>query len=720
MSTKADLLRKAEFHEKEAEKYRLKANEEIDDEKRTFYEAKYNTETKIPEKKPSKPSEQITGLLCRMCPDFSEWLRQFNSDIEQEKRNVPDSCSTVLERLQDKPLRDKPVSGNGNANPVHKEHAVKHVTKVTVKPSIFSTINCPERKRHRMIKGFIQSKKTWMQMAIALYYLLVHGISVIILVENKECSLVQLITRFKKEFEKIKSGLDPNFPGFESLIKVLNVKRGKKSSRSDIHSAMNGTSPRIFVSLRNKADLKTVNDNISSASTKRYVLIIDESDANDTNVICPAQIEMNRLKKHALLVWNVTATPLTTLMKDDIESGLVFVMNRPEMYKDFSTIRCKDLPLKAEACNSTTDDPFVKDPNLTGYLSRLSKLDVFDKSHDPITVEEHRSEHPVISLVRIGASIEPQLKIAEYCMRKYKNELTIVTYNGEGITLRGNGISNKPIKIGKYMSTCMGGVHKLTCDIGSLLSYLQSGGVKQFPRIVILAGKLADRGITFCASNYQENGPVSWHLSEMYYVVSNSANQPNILQGLRLCGIYRDAVPLTLFTNAGEDIRKAWNAQEELIARTREIQGGEEKLMRELLPSVPLSKKKCCKGRKFTNSTVPFHVRKVDDDSKYGGWKLEEYGMKSIRENVKENMDYIRRAYNNPTQLVHQIVSAYVSRGFESMTVSELKNLIGKPNLVIQNYTQWDLHHNRYRMLAPCGNNKYEIIPEVIRALNLD
>jgi transposase InsO family protein len=174
------------------------------------------------------------------------------------------------------------------------------------------------------------------------------------------------------------------------------------------------------------------------------------------------------------------------------------------------------------------------------------------------------------------------------------------------------------------------GVHTFAdCQIGEVLTYLQEIGTAKFPRIMILAGKMADRGITFGSANYADcmaRHCVPWHLTEMYYLAAKSTDQPNLLQACRLCGIYVDNIPLTFYSNAVDDIVKAYHVQEELIERARaaEISATNERnlacrSMKDIIPTIPIAREKCPK-RRFVGQKVPCRVKRVKDDSKEGGW----------------------------------------------------------------------------------------------------
>ena len=534
-------------------------------------------------------------FLKNLCPDFPELRHMIDADM--------------IENLE---VGATQGTTQGTTQGVRLEEKISDESKI-------KKLWIPNIKKSRLIKGFMQSKKTWAIVSMSLYYYLVYKMPVFIIIENKINACDQMIRRVKEVFSDYMKSSD-----FENVVQILDIKRGKKSNDDEVKNAMMGKNPKIFISMRSEYDLHPVNQIINSSELKRFVIIIDESDANDTLSDSSAQEELTKLKEMASLIWSVTATALTTLLKEDIESGNVFIMRKPEGYKDLPTFNMIKLKKDARYCDGVNDNPFEKDANLQKYIKDFSDTKIFNVSF------WGEQLHPVISLIRIGTTIEPQLKVARYIQEMYNNRITTITYNGTGYgtTIRGKNLPKTAIT-SNIKSTYSDRVHTFSdVQIGDVISYLQeNGGVEKFPRVVILAGKMADRGITFGSSNYSkcmEMKCLPWHLTEMYYLVADTTDQRNLLQTPgRLCGVYMDNIPLTLYSNACEDIIKAYHMQEELISRSRKLSTS--LYMRELIPNVPISREKCSK-RRVTPVNIPCKLKKVKDDKGFGGWDWKREG----------------------------------------------------------------------------------------------
>lgn len=101
-----------------------------------------------------------------------------------------------------------------------------------------------------------------------------------------------------------------------------------------------------------------------------------------------------------------------------------------------------------------------------------------------------------------------------------REQLEVVVFNGQSITLHGTR--------GKYAKS-----------ISVALQQLKDAGVSH---VCIIAGAMADRGVSFVSSDYE------WHLTDQYYTPPPSAHSESVTQAIRLFGCYNDSRVLTLWT----------------------------------------------------------------------------------------------------------------------------------------------------------------------------
>jgi len=435
-------------------------------------------------------------------------------------------------------------------------------------------------------------------------------------------------------------------------------------------------------------------------------------------------------------------------------------MKHCDGYKDLCQIVLKDLPKTPMYCHAISDDPFKKDKNLRSYIKDFSAT-------KPISLSApfKNQKHPRYALVRIGKTIEPQVKLSEYVYKKFGDKIVSITYNGgdSGISLRGKKLPKNILLStpnGEKFSESKEGVHTFkNCHIGSIIEYLQSLGVEKIPRIMVFAGVLADRGISFGACNYTERlfkNLVPWHLTELYFVASRTTNLANCIQiASRICGVFPDKIPLCIYSNACEDIRKCYHLQKELLERSVK-RSVDEKEASTVLTSLPISSCKIPKNRKVISG-----LKKVNDDIVYGGYdwsaenknhipssaefsngdrpsdfnktlsedeinkirnetekKAEEMLKNMTETEIKNGTDYIKRLYKNKSGYIYKIISKFIDCEFESLSATQIKDGISE-KLVISNYDRWDIKHNRYKLLEEASKGRYNICSNIVEALDL-
>lgn len=558
-------------------------------------------------------SDYITGVekfLCELCPDFPALKGGIDAEMELKETLIVERTKSYGYLPADKP-------------------ALLEVSNFLQVREVFtSSFVCTAEKKHKIVKGYVQSKKTWAIISIALYYLFKYRKSSFIVVRNNIDDFVQIKGRITGVLDYLFNGSSERASlrrDIDALFYYLDVARGRTATVEELADSFSGADPRIFVCMRNPTDLFPLNEMIAGVSGD-YVMIVDEVDDIDNGRDAESQGHMEVLKERAGSIWGVTATPMTSLMKEQIERGNVFVLTRPDWYKDIPNFDFRNLPLEAQYATKVGHDLFECDPNLKGYLLDFAKT-------TPFECPVWKQTHPRISLIRVGAAVEPQVKVAAYIAKNHP-EITVITYNGSsyGITLRGNNIPIEALETEKGASKVIKEKEKVVHHfmgqhISEIIGLLERRGVQLHPRIVILAGKKADRGISFVSSSFADRSleTLKWHLTELYLVAAKSTTQGNLLQiAGRLCGVFRDNIPLTIISNAGEDIIKAYWEQDELIERARQL-SLHGSVMKDIIPEVPIATEKCS-ARRITSVGVMCKLTKVFEDLTIGGWDWEAEG----------------------------------------------------------------------------------------------
>lgn len=479
--------------------------------------------------------------------------------------------------------------------------------------------------KSRLIKGHMQSGKTWTIIAIVLYYYLVYRISSFVLIQNAIDALEQFFSRLSD----IRNKYEAKFRETKSLI--IDYQRGREIMDESIIEAVSTNKSCIFVSLKSGSDIDPIINALEHAEYKRVLCVCDEADFLDSGATSASQSSVTVLKQLVNSVWNITATPISSLMKEEICVANLHLMPKPAKYRSVSDFKFK--PIEGTYCVKKDHDPFLCISELKTYIDTFSTVKHYK-------LGQHHT-HPVVSLVRVSSIVETIIALSKYVKTNFNNEIAVLTYNGgdHGITLSHGSLNDAPIPYlgtGKYFFA--DGVHKFVgCHISTIMDFLRDKGTDVFPRIMIIAGKKADRGITFTSSydKYISKKQLPWHLTEMFATVSKSTPQAGVLQLIgRLCGIYYDNIPLTVYSNANEDVLKAFYVQEELLERS--LENNQQDIIRDIIPRTPISKNKCS-IRRITNPKVSCRLYKISDDYGYGGWDWTYDGSRIITSNMELN-----------------------------------------------------------------------------------
>lgn len=474
-----------------------------------------------------------------------------------------------------------------------------------------------------ILKGFPQLGKTALMGAIATYAV-IEGYTTIIAVMNGNGHGTQLENRFRvihKEIsamikEKIKDGTI--VVGSEYSNIVTDARKFKSSA--DVTDALSGKIPQIIVTLANPSSLKKLVDGLKKNVVKKYFLCIDECDAVDcggpTRNVTTRRLAV--LKKYAYSIFFVSATVSDNILQEDIENAAVIFLEAPESYRGHGKFVLKDLTKPAKYSGKTTDNIFENDKNMKKYLRNFAKRSPY-KAHDGLI--------PCVSLVHVSKCNTPNQKLCEHIYTKSGKKVTAIFYNGEGVHIYSKKLSGNISMTdgaGKEVTGVFDGMkYVFKIDIASAMEWLKmNGDVEKFPRIIIVAGIMAGRGISFVSIG-RDGRP--WHPTEMYLLVADSMTQPELLQvSGRLCTTINDGTPLTLYATEKtmEDVINAYHLQEEILARGVK---GEHKFVGDNIRGMKMSRTKFPNKRKLTKAVGTMPLVKVDDDSSDGGWSIKKY-----------------------------------------------------------------------------------------------
>ena len=310
-----------------------------------------------------------------------------------------------------------------------------------------------------------------------------------------------------------------------------------------------------------------------------YVLFIDEVDFVDSGEGTKKNECIHYLKNNAHCVFGVSATVMDPIGKEYIRINDIILLSAPNGYKGITSIQVEHINESAVYTGKTTDNLFKTDKGLASFVVGFSKKKAF--------VYADGFVHPQICLVNICRTKEPTMMAQEKLSKRFPS-MIIVVYNGDGITYTFRN-KKKDFKgtISSFLQTIKDKFEIFIEDFTEI-----SEKQNKLPNIIIFSGDLAGRGISFTSSDF------GWHLTSMRLLVAPNCDEPELIQRVRLCGIYKDDIPLTLYSTPAilEDIRKAYFRQEEIICFLKKKQ--HEKLdisCKELIESLDINNDKFSK-----------------------------------------------------------------------------------------------------------------------------
>ena len=407
-------------------------------------------------------------------------------------------------------------------------------------------------KQFMAVKGHVQSGKTNFMVCVSLLYLWL-GQSVIILVRNLQADSNQFLQRW----EAFRTKSEPYVP----KVKVI------KSSTS----ITKRKTPALYVCLGNQSSLKKM---ISLVPEKQFVLCIDEVDALDLGRGSQRSLQLATLKERACITFGISATMMDPLCQE--QNPKLMLLQTPVDYKGIHDITFKPLTQKAQFSATIESDLIENNPDLMPFIDTFIQR--------PVTTMPH------MVLLNIGRTVNPYLSFQKALATHYPSLATLIL-NAKGISM------------------CIDGVMSLkTCSLSSCLQWLkENGGIERFPHILVGAGDLAGRGLSFTDLDYE------WHLTDLYLIVSKTCDEAELIQKIRLCGRYKDTTPLSLHTTPTiySDLIKAYYRQEEVVTTLH----GVDEPYKNIMGRMTLSESKFSKRSMTKHAELP--IQKGPSDTEW-------------------------------------------------------------------------------------------------------
>lgn len=458
------------------------------------------------------------------------------------------------------------------------------------------------KKKVYLIYGRIQSGKT--SSIIALSHLSnYYNINNIIILPNITEGYLQLKTRINEYNKQIQNNITTLFVGDKSSqndIKKFFEKDNKESS--------------TIVALGNYKELEFLN-NILKDSYKPYVLSIDEADLSYKSTDTKYQSQYSFLSQKAKKVINVTATSFKLwFCEENLYTPNIIKIPENKNYKGIDSFSYKYIPEDSDCRPPKRKERALDtDDYFTNYLIKKGEEKEFVLKND--------ETHPHIVLYRCSEILNKHhTQILEDLMEKddVVNKWSIIVYNGNGLLVYSKQLTSR-INILGEKSVYKKSVHKFSrICLKDLLEWMRTNNKYSFSHILVVAGKYANRMISFVSSSYK------WHLTSMYLLV-NKTSCDNLLQMCRLCGVYNDDIKLELVSHKHiiNDMTKALSLQEKVLFESEENKHILEHIQSLPIPKTNLPTQKLVKGVNYClniekTDIISDTYYKIDPDSVKG------------------------------------------------------------------------------------------------------
>jgi len=500
-----------------------------------------------------------------------------------------------------------------------------------------------------LIKGAVQSGKSRLMYAFLLYLTMEEGHNGGVILRNQTGDYDQFdslgFQPFLEEFCAYAQNTVPGWTKEDADLPLVfymgNIQKSRQQKTLQNHHDLLDSldiGRTIVIALGNADHIQKLDiilNEVETDETKRFMLLIDEADQlmySLGNVFSP---RLEILKQKCALVMAVTATVMENLQDPMFTTSRAYIMTPPPGYKGIKDIQFKYLEPIAKKTRPKKNQPpppppppgmdsvfFRRDPSLYRFL-------LAHKDTPPFSLPEPAADHPVIVLLKTERIIVDQDRMLETIRTHdaFREQYTVLVYNGTCVKLYAHSLNGQVL----HFPSCHRTENKMkssiyehvfpNCPIQYALQYLKDhGGAAKFPRILIVSHGLVGRGINLVSQDF------GWHCTHMYYRPSHKPDVTTLHQSIRLCGVYRDDLPLTCYIEKEhyENIYRGYQLQEDIFQRLRRIETPEHDTLPGWLCHQRFSHRKIPRGRITKREAFMGRVQEEEGEED-GGMSMVEF-----------------------------------------------------------------------------------------------
>jgi len=401
-----------------------------------------------------------------------------------------------------------------------------------------------------------------------------------------------------------------------------------KTQDADHGPVENPSTGTIFLPISNTHHFDRLLD-IFTPGQRQMHMIVDEADKLAYGDDGPVARKMETLLDIASSVSFVTATAHNVMIDDRFKCCDIYHLPRHPNYKGFENLNwipiCKKPKNVRRDKDGTMATPLERDPDLWHIvLERESARNVFENGQ------------PRIGLIKTERVIASQCKLADDIHDKMPEKFITIVYNSNHIVVNCPSLTLDTVRAFKACDIkCKAdNRHNVVVSRVSIRKILHAIRTQLFLNwnamrpILIISDLVAQRGVHLRDLEYE------WHLSFEVLRTCKSTTVPTIIQELRILGIYRDNVPLTLYCDdeLHRHLRVESMAHRELIERSAQLgRQRQDMSIRAAIASMSLDVRKTTERKQMRHGPARLPVRvtapRSDKTSADGGFGIEDYGI---------------------------------------------------------------------------------------------
>ncbi len=495
---------------------------------------------------------------------------------------------------------------------------------------------------YTLVNGAVQSGKSSVLRCVTLFEIM----------QGQTC--VVILRNFTADYQQMRNGLKL----FNAKYQAYMRGRGYKKPKALIKTLYGGDitrceekfvkaftrEPKLIILLANKIQTTRLNELLDEhEEIEHFSVLIDEIDIHgypsDTDVCTHEQIQA--LMKRATSVFGATATCFDVIFQeDDLKNSRLFSLPETRNYRGIPNIIFKKLAEEAKSPSRIMEknredyDVFESDGNLQKIYYEMAEK-------RPSWQKDFNSSQPIICLHKTTENTEYHSLLFNWFVtdEKLNRAYVAIIFNGNGCRVYHHSLKNKQVLIDGTESSSSEeeqelGIHLFkNTSIQEIYQWFKdNGGAKKFRKIVTISGKMAARGINFVSADY------GWHLTHMYYLAAKGTPIPELIQAMRICGIYKNCcIPLKVYSTEDTiwEIKKGYNIQKDILNRARKNQ--KEISTKLWARDLKFNKGKIPKRQLAKGIKINKELKQVENSVRDGGMS---YGLfeSKIKNNISEDV----------------------------------------------------------------------------------